>query len=116
MTWFSRYLQRYSKLASNAPRLRLSDIKNVKHELDWPLLVTMYDLRMWFLQRSKAVGRKSQLLGSIENLHNDLNYLWARRKVHLYSLPPFRSGSDLRAHQAHSNLLHRDETVSGSLA
>lgn len=82
MTWFSRYIQRFSKLGSSAPRVRLSDIKGVKHDLDWPLLVTMYDLRLWFLQKAKHNGRKIQLLSSIENLHNDLNYLWARRKHH----------------------------------
>jgi len=79
MTLISRMLGKFNKTFTQNHRINLSNVRRTEFSLDWPLLVKMYNLRMWFLQNSLSNRRKFNLLPSVEQLHNDLNYLWVRR-------------------------------------
>lgn len=81
MSFISKFLARYTKLGNTTRRIDLAEFRKTKYDLDWPLLVRMFDMRMWLLQNSKSNSRRFNTLHEIEGLHNDLNYLWARRSL-----------------------------------
>ena len=80
MSFLSKYIQRFTRLENTTKRIDLFEFRRTKYSLDWPLLVRMYDMRMWYLQHGKSNSRRFNMLHEIEGLHNDLNYLWARRR------------------------------------
>lgn len=81
MPFLSKFLQRFTRLNNTTRRLDLPEFRRTQYSLDWQLLVRMFDIRMWYLQNGKSNSRRYNMLHEIEELHNDLNYLWARRRL-----------------------------------
>lgn len=83
MTLITRFFQRASKLSAQNARIDVSQFKRTTYSLDWNLLIRMFDLRMWFIQQSRSNSRRMNMVHQLEQLHNDLNYLWMKRKPFL---------------------------------
>lgn len=80
MTLFSRFLQRYHRKLNTTAKLDVSEMRRTPFSLDWNLAIRMFDLRMWYIVNSKNIERRFNMVHQVEQLHNDLNYLWLRSR------------------------------------